>query len=173
MAGRDRGKPYFWALYNYLLHYARDAYEDFEGEQSIDLDAVDILAVHQAKGLEWPVVFLPALVGGRFPSRLSGRPQQWLLPDGVFPQETRSRYEGSDAEERRLFYVALTRARDAAYLSCFERRKEPLPAVDLSGGDRRLANPAPRFPLAARAAARSEQGRNAHPHDLVLGHRAV
>ncbi len=122
-AGRDRGKPYFWALYNYLLHYARDAYEDFEGEPSIDLDAVDILTVHQAKGLEWPVVFLPALVGGRFPSRLAGRGQQWLLPDEVFPQDVRSRYEGSDAEERRLFYVALTRARDAAYLSCFERRK--------------------------------------------------
>jgi DNA helicase-2/ATP-dependent DNA helicase PcrA len=37
----------------------------------------------------------------------------------VFPRETRRRYEGGDPEERRLFYVALTRARDAVYLSAF------------------------------------------------------
>ena len=34
----------------------------FEGEETFDFDAVDILTVHQSKGLEWPVVFLPALV---------------------------------------------------------------------------------------------------------------
>jgi DNA helicase-2/ATP-dependent DNA helicase PcrA len=121
-AAPDRGRAYFRALHNYLLHYARDAYEEFESEASVDLDAVDIVTVHQAKGLEWPVVFMPSLVEGRFPSRRAGEPQEWLLPEAVFPAEIRGRYEGSDAEERRLFYVALTRARDAAYLSCFERR---------------------------------------------------
>lgn len=138
-SGRDRGKPYFFALYNYLLHYARDAYEDFEGEQTLDIDAVDILTIHQAKGLEWPVVFLPALVDGRFPSRLSGRPQSWLLPKEVFPAEKRQRYEGSEAEERRLFYVSLTRARDAVYLSRFERRARrfrPSPFLTEVAGDR-------------------------------------
>ena len=122
-AASDRGKDYFRALHNYLLHYARDAYEEFEGEPAVDLDAVDILTVHQAKGLEWPVVFLPSLVQGRFPSRRAGQAQDWLLPDVAFPPEVRSRYEGGDAEERRLFYVALTRARDAVYLSAFERKK--------------------------------------------------
>jgi DNA helicase II / ATP-dependent DNA helicase PcrA len=121
-AANDRGRDYFRALHNYLLHYARDAYEEFEVEESIDLDAVDILTIHQSKGLEWPVVFIPALVKGRFPSSRSGRPQQWLLADDVFPPQTRRRYEGGDAEERRLFYVALTRARDVAYLSGFERK---------------------------------------------------
>ena len=118
IAARD----YFWALHNYLLHYARDAYEEFEGEVSVDLDAVDILTVHQAKGLEWPVVFIPSLAQGRFPSRRAGQAQDWLLPEDVFPREARARYEGGDAEERRLFYVALTRARDAVYLSRFERK---------------------------------------------------
>ena len=89
-SGRDRGKPYFFALYNYLLHYARDAYEDFAGEEALDVDAVHILTIHQAKGLEWPVVFMPALVDGRFPSRLSGRPQSWLLPEEVFPRREAS-----------------------------------------------------------------------------------
>jgi DNA helicase-2/ATP-dependent DNA helicase PcrA len=137
-AGQDRGKPYFRNLHNYLLHYARDAYEDYAGEPTADLDAVDILTVHQAKGLEWPVVFLPGLVDGRFPSRLSGRPQEWLLSDDVFPARTRARYEGSEAEDRRLFYVALTRARDCAYLSCFERktnRFKPSPFLLEVAGD--------------------------------------
>src|SRR5450759_2353440 len=121
-AGADRGRGYFRALHNYLLHYARDAYEEFEGEPSVDLDAVDVLTVHQAKGLEWPIVFLPSLVRGRFPSRRAGEGQDWLLPESVFPLDVRRRYEGGDAEERRLFYVALTRARDAVYLSSFERK---------------------------------------------------
>jgi DNA helicase-2/ATP-dependent DNA helicase PcrA len=121
-AANDRGKSYFWALHNYLLHYARDAYEEFEGEVSVDLDAVDILTVHQAKGLEWPVVFIPSMTQGRFPSRRAGQGQDWLLPEDVFPRDARARYEGGDAEERRLFYVALTRARDAVYLSRFERK---------------------------------------------------
>jgi len=130
IGGRDRGKDYARQVYNYLLHYARDAYEEFEGEESVDLDAVDILTVHQAKGLEWPVVFLPALVEGRFPSRRAGQIQQWLLPENVFPRAVRQRYEGSETEERRLFYVAITRARDCVYLSHFhkiQRRFEPSP----------------------------------------------
>ncbi|MCP4200948.1 MAG: ATP-dependent helicase [bacterium] len=146
-SGRDRGKPYYQALANYLLHYARDAYEDFEGEQALDLDAVDVLTVHQAKGLEWPIVFIPALVSRRFPSSLSGRAQDWLLPDNLFPPAKRSRYEGSDAEERRLFYVAMTRARDAVYLSTFERRKnrfKPSPfLLEVAGDDPPRLDPLP------------------------------
>lgn len=119
-SGRDRGKPYYQQLYNYVRYYAMDAYEDFEGEKH-SVDAVDILTVHQAKGLEWPIVFLPALTKKRFPSFYSGREQDWLLPEEIFPVETRRRYEGGDREERRLFYVAMTRARDVLYLSCFDR----------------------------------------------------
>jgi DNA helicase-2/ATP-dependent DNA helicase PcrA len=119
--GRDRGKYYLEGLYRYLVYYARDAYEDFPGEPIAELDAVDILTVHQAKGLEWPVVFIPSLVARRFPSQRSGKPQTWFLPDEVLPEVTRRRYEGGDAEERRLFYVALTRARDCVYLSGFQR----------------------------------------------------
>ena len=119
--GRDRGRPYLESLYRYLVYYARDAYEDFLGEPAADLDAVDILTVHQAKGLEWPIVFIPSLVSRRFPSFRAGTAQRWFLPDEVLSDATRKRYEGGDAEERRLFYVALTRARDCAYLSAFNR----------------------------------------------------
>lgn len=123
--GQDRGRSYLTSLAGYLLYYARDAYEDFEGEEISDIDAVDILTVHQAKGLEWPIVFLPALVNGRFPSAYAGREEQWLLPPSVFPRQLRARYEGSDADERRMFYVAMTRARDCLYLSHFERKTNP------------------------------------------------
>lgn len=136
--GRDRGRWYLLGLANYLLHYAKDAYEDFEGEATAELDAVDIVTIHQAKGLEWPVVFLPALVSSRFPTRLAGRRQRWLLPETTFPREKQIRYEGGDAEERRLFYVALTRARECVYLSCFERKKNrftPSPYLkEVAGG---------------------------------------
>lgn len=135
--GRDRGITYLRGLANYLLHYARDAYEDFDGDTGVDVDAVDILTVHQAKGLEWSIVFMPALVKGRFPSGWAGVLQNWLLPDSVFPDATRRRYQGSDAEERRLFFVAMTRARDCLYLSHFRKRLqsfEPSPyLVEVAG----------------------------------------
>lgn len=136
--GQDRGLEYAKQLTNYLCHYAFDAYEEFEGEPAADLDAVQVLTVHQAKGLEWPVVFLPALVARRFPSQRTGQARTWLLPDSVFPSAIRSRYEGSETEERRLFYVAMTRARDALYLSRFERQTNaarPSPfLVEAAGG---------------------------------------
>ena len=145
--GQDRGTYFYQRLYNYLQYYALDAYEDFEGEDTFDLDAIDILTIHQSKGLEWPVVFLPSLVEGRFPSRYAGRAQEWLLPADLFPQEVRSRYEGSDTEERRLFYVALTRARDVAYLSRFQRKtntfKPSQYLLEVCGGDPELVETLP------------------------------
>jgi DNA helicase-2/ATP-dependent DNA helicase PcrA len=73
------------------------------------LNAVDLTTVHRAKGLEWPAVFVPSVTAGRFPNTRAGRPQAWLVPRDQFDAV---RYEGSDGDERRLFYVALTRARD-------------------------------------------------------------
>jgi DNA helicase-2/ATP-dependent DNA helicase PcrA len=121
--GTDRGKDYYYRLYGFLSHYARDAYEDFAGEDASEMDAVSILTVHQAKGLEWPIVFLPCLTDGRFPSGRAGREREWKLSEQVFDLDKRSRYEGGDSEERRLFYVALTRARDFVSLSRFNRKK--------------------------------------------------
>ncbi len=136
--GPDRGKAYWFGLGNYLLHYAFGAYEDFEGEPAIGADAVQVLTVHQAKGLEWPVVFLPSLVDGRFPSSRSGRAEESPFPESVFPAEKRERYAGTDADERRLFYTAMTRARDALYLSCFDRKSRafaPSPyLLEVAGG---------------------------------------
>ena len=120
-SGRIGDLSFYQNLVNFLMHYARDNYEDFEGESAVDIDAIQILTVHQAKGLEWPIVFIPALVNNRFPSKNTGKPQDWLLDEKVFPLNKRQRYEGSDADERRLFYVAITRAMECAFISCFTR----------------------------------------------------
>jgi DNA helicase II / ATP-dependent DNA helicase PcrA len=79
-----------------------------------DVDAVHVMTVHKAKGLEFPVVFLPGLVADRFPARSRREPLPMpvelvdeILPDG----------DGHVQEERRLFYVAMTRARDELILS--------------------------------------------------------
>ncbi len=76
-----------------------------------NLDAVRILTVHSAKGLEFPVVFLPYLGAGKFPG--GGRGQTCPNPVGMIPGETDFREE----EEECLFFVAMSRARDFLHLS--------------------------------------------------------
>ncbi len=69
-------------------------------------DKLTLTTVHQAKGMEWPVVIVPWLVEGMFPS-------------------SRSTEDGNDDEERRLFYVAVTRAKDKLHLIVPRQRSMP------------------------------------------------
>jgi DNA helicase-2/ATP-dependent DNA helicase PcrA len=79
-----------------------------------DADALRLTTIHQAKGLEFAVVFVIGLGEGMFPLR-------------------RAIESGDIEEERRLFYVAVTRARDELYL-CF-------PMVNTKGGPAMLMQP--------------------------------
>jgi DNA helicase-2/ATP-dependent DNA helicase PcrA len=74
------------------------------------------MTVHQAKGKQWPVVFVPALLKNRFPSKKQGGRSVWhLLPAaGVKGQE---RFGGTIEDERRLFYVAMTRSQKFLHLT--------------------------------------------------------
>ncbi|MEI8335039.1 MAG: ATP-dependent DNA helicase, partial [Chloroflexota bacterium] len=80
-----------------------------------DVDAVSVLTVHKAKGLEFRVVFLVGLVAGRFPS--SGRREPIELPVGLADEPGAPTGDVQLQEERRLFYVAMTRARDELILT--------------------------------------------------------
>jgi len=77
-------------------------------------DAVSVMTIHQAKGLEFGAVFVPSLVEGRLPQ--SGRAQRFELPPAVLEPLVRGR-EDVIAEERRLLYVAMTRAKSRLYLT--------------------------------------------------------
>ncbi|MBO0703030.1 MAG: PD-(D/E)XK nuclease family protein, partial [Candidatus Dormibacteraeota bacterium] len=85
---------------------------------SVDGDAVQVLSIHQAKGLEFDTVLVPALVDGRLP--LSRRGGGIELPASLVEGPVHGR-EDHLAEERRLLYVALTRARERLVLSWAER----------------------------------------------------
>ena len=85
-------------LESYSLMDDNDRTEDDD-----DRDAPIMTTVHASKGLEFPVVFV---VG---------------MEQNLFPHE-RSLAEGSEEEERRLFYVAVTRAREQLFLTCAGER---------------------------------------------------
>ncbi|MGE5491509.1 MAG: UvrD-helicase domain-containing protein [Actinomycetota bacterium] len=90
------------ALVSFLTHASLEAgdHQASEGQE-----AVQLMTVHAAKGLEFDVVFITG------------------LEQGLFPHEN-SVMEGKDGleEERRLMYVAVTRARKRLYLSCAQNR---------------------------------------------------
>ena len=96
---------------------------DLAGPPHIDEDYVVISTIHSAKGLEWSIVHLPHVVDGAFPSDMALK-----SPAGL-------------AEERRLFYVAVTRARDELSLYAPLRMPHHRHARD----DRHSFAPASRF----------------------------
>ena len=118
VGGEDRGLWYYRNLAIHIVNYAQGAFDGFEGEAEFAIDAVDLMTVHKAKGLEWPIVFIPSLTATRFPTKRAGSRQDWLVPRTMFDA---NRYEGGDEDERRLFYVAMTRARDWLSVSRHER----------------------------------------------------
>lgn len=83
-------------------------------EAELEEDAVNVLTVHKAKGLEFPYVFMVSLIADRFPGR--ERKEKIPVPDeilkGNLPREA-----NPIQEERRLFYVGMTRAQKSVFLS--------------------------------------------------------
>ena len=77
-------------------------------------DAVHVLTYHKAKGLEFGVVIMVGLVDDRFPTRSRG--DALAMPDALI-REPLPPGDHHLAEERRLFYVGMTRARDELVLT--------------------------------------------------------
>jgi DNA helicase II / ATP-dependent DNA helicase PcrA len=102
---------------SFLQYQADGAYpEGWQEATYANPDAVRIMTIHQAKGMQWPVVFTPALLKNRFPSVMARGKGVWhLIPeDGV---QGKDRFIGSVEDERRLFYVAMTRSQKFLFMT--------------------------------------------------------
>lgn len=76
-----------------------------EGQAETDQDSVQLMTLHSAKGLEFPVVFIAG------------------MEQGLFPHQRSAEEPGRMEEERRLCYVGITRAREKLYLTMAENRR--------------------------------------------------
>lgn len=116
MSARINGVLHFledWAAEEYKYHSFQD--------QNISEDAVQLMTVHKSKGLEFHTVFLPNLQKGEFPGSNRGGRKYWHILGGTF--ETNKEQYASDVEdERKLFYVAVTRAKAKLYLYCTDEK---------------------------------------------------
>lgn len=88
----------------YLDYLDRQGAQFEEREPDTSEDSVKILTAHRAKGLQWPVVFIPACNKQRFPAGFRG---DWMAP--ILRPDADAGAEHIE-EERRVFFVAMTRA---------------------------------------------------------------
>lgn len=104
------------AFAGFLRYQAPNYYpEGWEGAGYATPNAVQIMTVHQAKGMEFPAVFVPNLIRNRFPGKkIGGRQWHHVIPRQAIIDS--HRLDGNEEDERRLFYVALTRSKK--YLYC-------------------------------------------------------
>lgn len=94
----------------WLEYQAPDYYADSDADVGYATpDAVTLSTVHQAKGMQWPAVFVPCMRRNRFPSKRQGGLNVFhVIPDQAVADA--DRYRGTVEDETRLFYVAVTRA---------------------------------------------------------------
>jgi len=110
------------------LAYFHEAGGDICLDEEISDDAVQLMTVHAAKGLEFPNVFILRLSKNDFPSGV--RKVEFEFPPELMKEE-QPQFDFQIQEERRLFYVALTRARFQLTLSTLvNKRKRPSPFLD-------------------------------------------
>ena len=89
----------FGSVEEFLTQLALLTNVEAEGDPKDDVDRIKLSTIHQAKGLEFEVVFVI------------------MLCDGLFPSARSTESADGEEEERRLFYVSVTRAKNELYLS--------------------------------------------------------
>lgn len=115
--------PQLSSLCMFLGGWAAGTVDEGGADDVTAPNAVQIMTVHAAKGLEWPVVFLPRVSSSNFPSSRRNQGPETFLPADLFDP---SAYASGDEGERRLWYVGLTRCRKFLHLSSPDRpRKRP------------------------------------------------
>jgi len=103
-------KAKYESFVKWLEHQAPDYYAESDADVGYAApDAVTLSTVHQAKGMQWPAVFIPCMRRNRFPSKRQGGLSVFhVIPAAAIADA--DRYRGTVEDETRLFYVAVTRA---------------------------------------------------------------
>ena len=112
---RLRAKEITGFIY-FVFAFARSHYADSQHNNRTVIDAVKVLTIHKAKGLEFPVVFIPKFVQKRKP-----RLQQSFVDRSLYDFE---RYDGDDEDKRRLYYTAITRSEKYLFITGSRRLEE-------------------------------------------------
>ncbi|MGF1618415.1 MAG: ATP-dependent helicase [Acidimicrobiia bacterium] len=128
-----RGRSSLPAFLDYIEAMAEEPAEELDAARLSGEDAVTLVTVHRAKGLEWDIVAIPAVTDGNFPGRSQMHPDPATKADVVpieFRVDERYRDLPEDAEERkeyfrkenmmqewRVAYVAATRAKSHLMVS--------------------------------------------------------
>lgn len=101
----------------FLKYTAGDYYpEGYLTNSYTKPDAVSIMTVHQSKGLEYAAVFIPGLNKNFFPAQKVGGKNIWHIIQRNWITGS-SRFDGDLEDERKLFYVAVTRAKKYLFIS--------------------------------------------------------
>jgi len=113
-------------------------------------NAVQIMTVFQSKGLEFPVVFIPGLNKNYLPIKKPGGKQIWHYIDRNWIKD-QARYEGGTEDERRLFYVAITRSQKYLFITRSKEnqlyQKESPFAKEISNSDYVISDKNPDFSI--------------------------
>jgi|GEM_PF-375079 len=100
----------------FIYGYGASAYEDTSKNDPSLVDAVRIMTIHGAKGLEFPVVFLPGFV------EETHRPHSKnYVDDHLYPLKE---YEEDVEDERRVYYTAITRSMKYLFITGSEKRRK-------------------------------------------------
>jgi DNA helicase-2/ATP-dependent DNA helicase PcrA len=122
-----KGRPSLFAFLEYLDAMAEEPAEELDSAHLSGEDAVTLVTVHRAKGLEWDVVAIPAVVDKNFPAGAQQFPDPARFPEYLpaaaridhtlddMPDDERERSDyfrsRNELQEWRVAYVAATRAR--------------------------------------------------------------
>ena len=128
-----RGRPSLGAFLDHLALMEDDPAEDLDSAHLSGEDAVTLITVHRAKGLEWEVVSIPAVFAQNFPSRWVQQPDPLKFAEHIpaehridaalvdLPSEPNARKEFFSSQnaqqEWRVAYVAVTRAKSRLLVS--------------------------------------------------------
>lgn len=115
-------------FFYFVFAWARIHYADTQHADTTNIKAVSVLTYHKAKGLEFPVVFMPCFV-----KRARRRGKQSFVDDSLFDADM---YSGNEEDDRRMYYVAMTRSEKylaitgSSLRNGLVRKKHPHPFVN-------------------------------------------